>query len=684
MPMLPCRPLAPLHVAALAIVAAVALPPAAASAATIPGEVVVRIGDIPMGETEAVTVLNSPFTNGAGQVGFSGRFASDYFVWNGDGVVWRNSDEKIESLTGAEVTVGVGDKGFFIYSPSISANDGVWTHMGFLAKRGQQAPGFPPNTLSTFHSRPAMTPDGVAYWIAGFNENGGGTSEGRMLYRAVDGDPNNIELLMRSDDLIGGLPIRRPDGIGLDFAVSDDTNHLTTFILFETGDTNTDGAIVVDGVIVARESMPTGDGDNWSFFRLVSINNEGNHLFAGDTDGDTATDAFIAYNGVIGVREGDVIDGVQLPAGASVNALSLSNLGTAVFHWTFGNNESLFYACDAADLGSAKLVLSRNDGLDVDDDQVSDFGITDLNASASVGPGLQLAEDGKIYVNLDLDDGNTNVAAVVGVDVPSCCGDGKVLMGLEACDDGNDVDTDDCLSGCVLASCGDGFLHDGVEECDDGNDVDTDDCPTTCATATCGDGFVQDGVEACDDGNADDTDACVSGCVAAACGDGFVQAGVEECDDGNTEDGDGCTANCVVEGMMTTGTDTDTDTGTTTDASTTDVSTTDVSTTDVSTTDVSTTDVSTTATSETTGMTSASTTTSATSGQSTTVTSGTSASSSGDTDTDTDDSATTSGGVIDDGGCNCAVDGAPLPGLGGLAALGILGIGRRRRRRSCR
>ena len=48
--------------------------------------------------------------------------------------------------------------------------------------------------------------------------------------------------------------------------------------------------------------------------------------------------------------------------------------------------------------------------------------------------------------------------------------------------------------------CGDGMVDDG-EECDDGNDVETDECLGTCVAAKCGDGVPQDGVEECDDGN---------------------------------------------------------------------------------------------------------------------------------------------------------------------------------------
>jgi cysteine-rich repeat protein len=61
----------------------------------------------------------------------------------------------------------------------------------------------------------------------------------------------------------------------------------------------------------------------------------------------------------------------------------------------------------------------------------------------------------------------------------------------------------------------------------------------------CGNGRVEAGEE-CDDGNQSDTDACLSTCKWATCGDGHVRAGVEDCDDGNTIDGDGCSSTCLL------------------------------------------------------------------------------------------------------------------------------------------
>ncbi|MEL6341644.1 MAG: DUF4215 domain-containing protein [Myxococcota bacterium] len=95
-----------------------------------------------------------------------------------------------------------------------------------------------------------------------------------------------------------------------------------------------------------------------------------------------------------------------------------------------------------------------------------------------------------------------------------------------------------------LPFCGDGFPT-GDEACDDGNDDETDEC-IRCVDAVCGDGLVWAGMEDCDDGNDSESDACVR-CVRASCGDGYLYSGVEECDDNNTQDGDGCAADCSLE-----------------------------------------------------------------------------------------------------------------------------------------
>ena len=70
--------------------------------------------------------------------------------------------------------------------------------------------------------------------------------------------------------------------------------------------------------------------------------------------------------------------------------------------------------------------------------------------------------------------------------VMAVCGNGMV-EGDEACDDGNDIDTDACLSNCAAAACGDGVVQEGVEECDDGDGVDKNLCSNACTKVLCKD-----------------------------------------------------------------------------------------------------------------------------------------------------------------------------------------------------
>ena len=174
----------------------------------------------------------------------------------------------------------------------------------------------------------------------------------------------------------------------------------------------------------------------------------------------------------------------------------------------------------------------------------------------------------------NLDTNACTMACKIGV-----CGDKLVLVGVEACDDGNE-DENACTDACTLASCGDSKVQPG-EECDDGKNGNPDDtctdlcktpicgdglpqpsmgetcddagengnnkvCTANCKTASCGDGLVLEDMEICDDGNKVETDDCLSTCKVSVCGDGMKE-GKEVCDDGNTEAGDGCSAVCTKE-----------------------------------------------------------------------------------------------------------------------------------------
>jgi len=126
-------------------------------------------------------------------------------------------------------------------------------------------------------------------------------------------------------------------------------------------------------------------------------------------------------------------------------------------------------------------------------------------------------DTGNFYLlTIDTTDGTTTTIGqtVQGLDAivfTNFCGDGQVVPG-EECDDGNDINDDDCSNACLINLCGNGIINPG-ETCDDGNRIDGDGCSSLCvAEVLCGNGIVDEG-EQCDDGNDIDNDSCTNTCV---------------------------------------------------------------------------------------------------------------------------------------------------------------------------
>jgi len=393
-------------------------------------EVVIKEGDVAPGTGGLVVLtVNAPFTNGNGRVGFTGSVdnggVTDNFVWYNTGVTWRNSDALPDVVTGAESTMGIGDGGEFIYSPSVNGEDSVWISQGggtTVFSADDVAPGLIGQFLS-FASRPQMNADGTATWVSGFTNAMGGPTQGRVLYTY---DGVTATPLLASGDNIMGFIIDSPSGVDFDYDFSKDGSHHIQVLLMDTGSSLNDGFIYVDGALVAREGSPTGDGDNWGTLDAVSINDAGNYVFTGDTDGNVATDEFIAYNGAIVVREGDVLDGVQLTSSAALQAVSINNGGQVAHLWTISGGDELLFLGVGPSLGTSSTLLARiGDLVDTDGDTFYDAEIVDFNASGIIGPGLDLADDGFIYFEVDLSDLDTavEVEAIVRLDLGSCVGD---------------------------------------------------------------------------------------------------------------------------------------------------------------------------------------------------------------------------------------------------------------------
>ena len=523
---------------------ALALVPSIATAAIVPGEVIVQQGDAVSGTAAVVSDMRAPFVESGGTVAFTGALSDgDQFVWRDDQVIWLGSTEMTVALGQAESSMGTNAAGAFVYAPLIDGLSGLYTDQGVFALQGQPAVGMPPGFLSTFHQSPTMVDNGTIWWITGADDTGTGVTQSMQLVRQPTAPAGPPEIMLASGDMIDGLVIAGQDGIDTDYQVSRNGLVLIAVLRMDIAPSS-DSVVYANGDLIAIESGVAAGTELWSRFDLVAINDSGQHAFSAATNEVPGLDTVIAYDGVIFVREGSTLDGIALAEPADVRMLAVDEHGRLAHTWHYGaGEETVFFSCSPQGLGSTTAVISVGDELDLDGDGTGDGLFINDILSNTGEPGRAIGDDGAIYIDVELGTPGGPVEAMIRV-YGNCCGDG-IVDALEACDDGNDDDTDDCTSTCEVASCGDGFVQAGVEACDDANADDTDACLSTCEAASCGDGFVQAGVETCDDANADDTDECLSTCESASCGDGFVQAGVETCDDGDLDNTNDCLDTCV-------------------------------------------------------------------------------------------------------------------------------------------
>ncbi|CAD8138090.1 unnamed protein product [Paramecium pentaurelia] len=153
------------------------------------------------------------------------------------------------------------------------------------------------------------------------------------------------------------------------------------------------------------------------------------------------------------------------------------------------------------------------------------------------------------------------------------CGDGLTTIGIEECDDKNDIPYDGCYQ-CIYQcqeSCNKCEKGICVEPCINGMEMINDKCQSFCGN------FIVEENEQCDDNNNIQYDGCyqcqfscplycsicdegmcqecnlnyyydnLTFSCYSKCGDGILTSETEQCDDNNTNSGDGCSSICMIE-----------------------------------------------------------------------------------------------------------------------------------------
>jgi cysteine-rich repeat protein len=585
----------------------VAATSSAAFAQPVPVTVIAEADKSPAGTSQLIKNVRNPMTNSLGQVSFIGELGTnEEFVFVKTSVVFESSSVTSATLSGGDFdSSGVSDSGGWAYIPSVDGKRAIWTDKGQFIRIGDAAPNYPGGGTIQNLYRVSMLPNGTLYWIANITPTSGSTK--RALYVNTTGNVADSQVVLTNGDDVGIQIDSTSNDIDYDYEVADNGSHYIIVVDVATGNSSTDTALVVDGAIVAREDQPNGSGDDWDNFRHVYINDSGNYVFSGDSDGSLSSDGFLAYNGAIILREGDTVAGVNLVSFAEVLATSINNDNRLVHIWTHNNQETLFATCDPTNVAATtRVLLAEGDLVDIDGDGTGDATVTNFQAVSQGGNGLHLAGNGAVYVEVLLDYGSGNREAILRLDYICCgngvtetgetcddggesatcnadctanaCGDNKINMTAgEECDEGG-AESASCDDDCTLPVCGDGNTNEAAGEiCDDsgesatcnadctaqacgdskvnataGEDCDpgaeTVSCDSDCTWASCGDGVVNTSAgEACD--TAGSSASCDSDCTAPMCGDSILNtAANEQCEDGNDTDGDGCSSTCTLEG----------------------------------------------------------------------------------------------------------------------------------------
>ncbi len=390
--------------------------------------VLLAVGDRPVGGGGlAASGLGIPANGERGEVAFTGYLddAGEFegFVWRDGRIVFRNGEA---GLTGASPAMGIGGGGAFVFQPSLGELAVIWSHRGLVVREGDPAPGFPAGSVLELSRRPSMLEDGRAFWISEFRDGPGGKGEGRVLYRSPGASPDKVEVVLRSDDLVAGLPIARPRGLDWNYDVSDDGNHHIHVVQLVTGSPLDDDAVYLDGALAAREGAATGDGDHWTRFVQVAVNDRGDFLFSGETDGETGNDVVVAFDARPALREGmDIGTEAKLLSEANVLALALDDRGRAVHLWSVGGfgAEVLLFACNAARLADSVALVRTPQPLEVDVVPGPDVVLLRF-ADVGHGPALSLDEGDRLWVEAEIGPAGPTTGerreAIVGLPLPEC------------------------------------------------------------------------------------------------------------------------------------------------------------------------------------------------------------------------------------------------------------------------
>lgn len=140
-------------------------------------------------------------------------------------------------------------------------------------------------------------------------------------------------------------------------------------------------------VVLAVVGDPSGIGSTtWTNVWSPVINSTWNTAFCASTNGPASQDRFLMVNGAVGLKEGDVVDGISL-AGFEPVDLDMSNDGFLVHVWQSGSRKVLFCG-NVSSLLDSRMLLDTAAAMNL---ECSPTTISDIKGRPAIGRLLNIA-----------------------------------------------------------------------------------------------------------------------------------------------------------------------------------------------------------------------------------------------------------------------------------------------------
>ncbi len=390
--------------------------------------VVAEVGHpLPGVPTPTVAALGLPITHDGGRLAFTGVLApgdadeaGESFVWSDGRLLWRAGEEPARRLSGVAPQLAIRGERYLVRA-QIDGEEGVWTEVGELLRKGDPAPGFDTGTTAVFFRRPQMDADGDGYWISEVR-HGPGKRRGRsrVLYRHAAGS-ETIEPVLRTGDPLGDLSISKRGGLELHWDLSPSGEHRIHVVNVTAPERGARQAVLADDRLVMVQREPAVAGSRWERFFQVAIDDAGNWLANADTDAGVDGDLVTVYNGAVVAHEGRELAGFPLRPPARPLAVALDHRRSFLLWSVGGVGEEIVVAfCDPSRPDTATVVLETRTGIDLDLDGREDARVERLSDIGHGHP-LQGSTPTHLFVAVELErPGEPMHEAILSLPLPDC------------------------------------------------------------------------------------------------------------------------------------------------------------------------------------------------------------------------------------------------------------------------